>query len=106
MMVQGLEQIRKAVRSTTGRADIDVIRAQVDRVREELSGLSELLGGAAQESLSRSEIARRAEALTARATSQLSAGAARANETVRAHPMTGLAVVLGIGLIAALLSRR
>ena len=98
------ERIRRAVGRRSPQVDRATVEAQLDRVQDELAELTDMLGGAA-----RRRWLSRAEAMRARAADRMYETAGRANETVREHPiagLSGLGVLIGIGLLAALLSRK
>ena len=97
--------IRRALASSR-RRELEAVQAQIARVRHELGDLAEMLGSAAQDRFAERSLSSRAEAVRAQAADQISAGASRASDTVRQHPAGSLAIVLGIALLATLLSRR
>ena len=88
--------------------DIELIKGQLDRLREDLSSLGDMVGMTAKHRYSsmRDEFARNAEATRAQAADQLTSSLNEAEATIRRNPLTALAIVLGIGYLFGLFSRK
>lgn len=101
-----MNKTRERIAGTLGRGggtEIDRLKAQVNRVQRELAGLADTLG----EALDGETIVRRAEAIGERTAEEVTRRARQAAGTARDHPFgTGFAVVVVVGLLALLLSRR
>ncbi|HUF56744.1 MAG TPA: hypothetical protein VMM55_09320 [Thermohalobaculum sp.] len=92
-----------AVLGRGGGTAADRLKAQVDRVQRELSGLAEALG----DTLDGERIVRRVESVGEHTADEVARRARQAADTAREHPVgTGFAVVVVVGLLALLLSRR
>ena len=88
--------------------DIELIKGQLDRLREDLSSLGEMVGMTARHRYSsvRDELARNAESARTQAADQLTSSLNEAEATIRRNPLTALAIVLGIGYLFGLFSRK
>lgn len=91
-----------------GETDIELIKGQLDRLREDLSSLGEMVRMTARHRYenAREGITRNAEETRAQAADQLTATLNEAEATVRRNPLTALAIVLGIGYLFGLFSRK
>ena len=88
--------------------DIELIKGQLERLREDLSTLGEMAGMTARHRYSsmRDQFARTAEETRSQAADQLTASLNEAEATIRRNPLTALAIVLGIGYLFGLFSRK
>ena len=88
--------------------DIELIKSQLERLREDLSTLGEMVGMTARHryASARDDFARSAEETRAQAVDQLTQSLNEAEATVRRNPLTALAIVLGIGYLFGLFSRK
>ena len=88
--------------------DIELIKSQLERLREDLSTLGEMVGMTARHryASARDDLARSAEQTRAQAVDQLTQSLNEAEATVRRNPLTALAIVLGIGYLFGLFSRK
>ena len=91
-----------------GDTDIELIKNQLDRLRDDLSSLGEMVGMTARHRYesARDDFTRSAEATKTQAVDQLTASLNEAEATVRRNPLTALAIVLGIGYLFGLFSRK
>lgn len=94
--------------SQSDTADIDLIKAQLERVREDLASLGEMVGLTARQRLNaaKDQVAANAEGAREQAVDSFTAAVAEAETTVRRNPLTALAIVLGIGYIFGAFSRK
>ena len=88
--------------------DIELIKNQLERLREDFTALGEMVGMTARHRYqsARDDLARNAETTRAQAVDQLTASLNEAEATVRRNPLTALAIVLGIGYLFGLFSRK
>lgn len=88
--------------------DIELIKGQLERLREDLSTLGEMVGMTARHryASARDDLARSAEQTRAQAVDQFTQSLNEAEATVRRNPLTALAIVLGIGYLFGLFSRK
>ena len=88
--------------------DIELIKHQLERLREDFTALGEMVGMTARHRYqsARDDLARNAETTKAQAVDQLTASLNEAEATVRRNPLTALAIVLGIGYLFGLFSRK
>ena len=101
-MTTAREQIAR-ISGRGGRGEVDRLRAQVNRLQRELADLADTLGDA----LDGDRLVRRAEAVGERTAEEVARRARQAAGAARENPLgTGFAVVVVVGLLALLLSRR
>ncbi|HUF56920.1 MAG TPA: hypothetical protein VMM55_10225 [Thermohalobaculum sp.] len=88
--------------------DIELIKNQLERLREDFSSLGEMVGMTARHRYqsARDDLTRGAETTKAQAVDQLTQTLNEAEATVRRNPLTALAIVLGIGYLFGLFSRK
>lgn len=88
--------------------DIELIKAQLERLRDDLSSLGEMVGLTARQRLStaREQVATQAEQAREQAVDHFTATLNEAEASVRRNPLTALAIVLGIGYLFGVFSRK
>ena len=89
-------------------SDIELIKSQLDRLREDFAQLGDLVGTTAKQRLASAKEQATANAEMAReqAVDQFTATLNETEAQVRRNPLTALAVVLGIGYILGAVSRK
>lgn len=88
--------------------DVELIKAQLERVREDVSSLAEMVGLTARQRFgtAKEQIARDAQHAREQAVDQFTATLNEAEASVRRNPLTAILVTLGIGFLFGLFSRK
>lgn len=88
--------------------DVELIKAQLERVREDVSSLAEMVGLTARQRFgsAKDQLANNAEAAREQAVDHFTATLNEAEASVRRSPLTALMITLGIGFLFGLFTRK
>lgn len=105
---QGAKSDTQQGKAKSEDTDIELIKNQLERLREDFSALGEMVGMTARHRYksARDDLAHSAETTKEQAVDQFTASLSEAEATVRRNPLTALAIVLGIGYLFGLFSRK
>lgn len=94
--------------SASDDTDIELIKHQLERLREDFTALGEMVGMSAKQRYksARSQVAEGAEQAREQAVDHFTATLNEAEASVRRNPLTALAIMLGIGYLFGVISRK